>query len=99
MPQFIVAGSGDGAAGKNKNRNATLRKHMAMRLTTIPMVRGIVKREAGNGSLRNLRARTVPMTTRYEVKRPVAETDRIMLNAVVEPMMISARMQVYASVT
>lgn len=59
----------------------------------IPMVRGIAKHEAENGSLWSYRASTVPMTARYEVKMPVAETDRTMLNAVVEPIITSARMQ------
>lgn len=90
----MPAAFGASAAGKNKNRNATLRKHIAITLTTIPMVLGISKREAGNGLLQTLRASTVPMTTRYEADRPVAETDRMMLNAVVEPMIISAKMLV-----
>lgn len=56
-----------------------------MILTTIPIVIGISKRIAGYSSLRSLRASIVPMTTRYEVNRPIAETDRMMLKAVCEP--------------
>ena len=94
----MPAASGLGAAGKNRNKNAIQRKQMAKMLIGMPSLPRL-NREGGNRSPRSRLVRMTPMTTRYEVKRPVAETDKMMLNAVVEPMMISAMSTVKSSVT
>ena len=94
----MPAASGLGAAGKNRNKNAIQRKQIAKMLIGMPSLPRL-NREGGNRSPRSRFASITPMTTRYEVKRPVAETDNMILKAVVEPMMISAMRTVKSNVT
>lgn len=98
IAQFIEAGSGLGTAGKNMKTKATIRKQAAMMLTGIPS-RPRLNLEGGNSSFRSLFAIRVLITRRYDAKRPVALTESIILKAVVDPMMISARRTVNANVT
>lgn len=83
---------------KNKKKNATTRKQIAMMLTcTLQTPR--LNRDVRKLSRRIRFASIVLMTVRYDVNRPVADTERMILKAVVEPMIMSARRQVTASVT
>lgn len=91
-------GAGIGTAGKKRKKNASTRKHRAKMLTNMP-ARPRLNLLAGNCSFRRRLVSTDATQVMYEVKRPVPETERMMLNAAVDPMMMRARMHVEASVT
>lgn len=89
MAQFMLAGSGFGAGGKKRKMNATARKQIAVMLIGIPKAPRL-NLDAGNLSPRRSRlASIVQITTIYDVNSPVVPTDRIILNAAVEPISIS----------
>lgn len=82
------AASGLGAPGKNRKKYAKVRNAMATMLTGTPDFPRL-NFEAGKGSPRSRLASTQPITTMYEVNRPVADTDKMILKAVVEPMILN----------